>query len=167
MTDGLTMRVDGVREVLVALNKVDPKARRQFTKDAAALAAPMVARARAAFPTAPPLSGMTRGRLKWSPNVQKKVKFSISTKKPRSKNIGRFPAVELHTVFRVVQQDGAGQLFDMAANDHTANGFVNNIGGSASRVMWPAVNATRAQLEHDLSALLDTIMHETNQELAT
>lgn len=167
MTDGVTMRVDGVRETLVALNKVDPKARRQFTKDAAALAAPMVARARAAFPTSPPLSGMTRGRLKWSPKVQQKVKFQISTKKPRSKNIGRFPAAELHTVFRLVQQDSAGQLYDMAANDHTANGFVRNLGGTASRVMWPAVNASRAQLEHDLSGLLKTIMDDTTQELAT
>lgn len=167
MTDGVTMRIDGVREVLVALNKVDPKARRQFTKDAAALAAPMVARARAGYPVLPPLSGMARGRLKWSPNVPKKIKFQVSTRKPRSKNVGMYPAQELHTVFRLVQQDGAGQLYDMAANDHTANGFVSNIGGTASRVMWPAVNATRAQLEHDLSKLLDTIMQETNQELAT
>jgi len=167
MTDGVTMRVDGVREVLVALNKVDPKARRQFTKDAAALAAPMIARARAAFPTSPPLSGMARGRLRWSPNVQKKVKFQVSTKKPRSKNVGMYPAQELHTVFRLVQQDGAGQLYDMGANDHTANGFVRNLGGTASRVMWPAVNATRAQLEHDLSALLETIMDDTTRELAT
>jgi hypothetical protein len=167
MSNGLTMRVDGVREALVALNKVDPKARRQFTKDAAALSAPMIARARASYPTAPPLSGMARGRLKWSPNVQKKIKFQVSTKKPRSKNVGMYPQQELHTVFRLVQQDGAGQFYDMAANDHTANGFVRNLGGTASRVMWPAVNATRAQLERDLSALLDTIMHQTNEELAT
>jgi hypothetical protein len=166
MTVGTSMRIDGVREALVALNKVDPKARRQFTKDAAALAQPMVARARAGFPELPPLSGMARGRLKWSPDVQKKIKFQISTKKPRSKNTNRYPPSQLHTIFRLVQQDGAGEVYDMAANDHTASGFVRNLGGTASRVLWPAVNHTRAQLERDLSGLLKPIMDATTRELA-
>jgi hypothetical protein len=80
-----TMRADGVREVLAELKKLSPDLVKQLRKDLRSGVQPTVKAVVAAFPSAPPLSGMANnGRLRWS-----KVRGSVSITPGRSRRYAR------------------------------------------------------------------------------
>ena len=76
-----TVRAEGVREVLAELKKVSPDLVKQLRKDLRAGVQPTVKAVVAAYPVAPPLSGMANeGRLRWG-----RVRGSVSITPGRSR----------------------------------------------------------------------------------
>jgi hypothetical protein len=86
-----TMKTEvvGVKETIKALREIDPQFRKDFNKGARAVVAPMVAEAKARYPSLP-LSGMARA---WTPRQfsifpwqQAKVRSSVKVKTSTRRN---------------------------------------------------------------------------------
>ena len=76
-----TMRAEGVREVIAELKKVSPELVKQMRKELRSGVQPTAKAVVAAYPLAPPLSGMANdGRLRWS-----RVRGSVSITPGRSR----------------------------------------------------------------------------------
>jgi hypothetical protein len=89
-----TMKTEvvGVKETIKALREIDPQFRKDFNKGARAVVAPMVAEAKARYPSLP-LSGMARA---WTPRQfsifpwqQSKVRSSVKVKTSTRRNNAR------------------------------------------------------------------------------
>jgi len=76
-----TMRAEGVREVIAELKKISPELVKQLRKDLRSGVQPTAKAVVAAYPIAPPLSGMANeGRLAWG-----RVRGSVSITPGRSR----------------------------------------------------------------------------------
>jgi len=175
------MEVNGLREALKEINKLDNKLRRQLTKDFAQAAEPMVQAARSQVPTKPPLSGMARrwksssktdGPL-WVGNEAGNIKASINTRRARSRNLGAGAKYETVGAVRVsTASKGAKKIqsrnlfiFDIAGrgtgNSEQGRILMEQLNarfGRGSRVMWPAAESTMDQVQNNLKPVVAKVM---------
>jgi hypothetical protein len=151
------MEVNGLREALKEINKLDNKLRRQLTKDFAKAADPMVQAARSKVPDQPPLSGMARrwksnskteGPL-WVGDEASNIKASINTRRARK--------IQSRNLF----------IFDMAGRGSGSNEQgrrmmeqLNSRFGRGSRVMWPAAESTMDQVQNNLKPVVRKVMDD-------
>lgn len=151
-------QVQGARETIVALNKLDRELRKQFNKDARALAKPIIDEAKRRYTTVP-LSGMARnwsqrGRPKFPFTVaaaRKGVKFKIDT----SKRLKTGPARPVG-IISIKQDNPAAVIFDMAGKA-TTNRLSQQLSarwGGPSRVMWPAAEQELPNVERGMRNLV-------------
>jgi hypothetical protein len=117
-----TMKTEvvGVKETIKALREIDPQFRKDFNKGARAVVAPMVAEAKARYPSLP-LSGMARA---WTPRQfsifpwqQSKVRSSVKVKTSTRRNA--------NSVVYVSQGEPSAVLFETVSN---SNRLGSNIG---------------------------------------
>ena len=138
--------IAGVKETIKALREIDPQFRRDFNKAAKAVVAPMVAEAKALYPSLP-LSGMARS---WTPRqfsifpwqqskVRRGVKVKTSTR--RDKN----------AVLYVSQGEPAGVLFETVSNNTRLG---SNIRARSDRVLWPAADRHAPQITAGIALLV-------------
>lgn len=168
----MTVEVKGAKEVLRELRKIDPEARKQFGRDARKIVAPVVARAKAAYPDKY-LSGMRypwrskSGRLLF-PYTQAAARRGV---KFRS-NAGR----KKNYVLAVTQTDPAASIIDMAGKAKRGLGISSDpgqrfiaqltyAGGQPSRVMWPALEAETADISREIQKLLDDVAERTSRKI--
>lgn len=84
-----TLRAEGVREVIAELRKVSPELVKQLRKDLRSGVAPTAKAVAAAYPKAPPLSGMdNEGRLGWG-----RVRGSVSITPGRSRRFRQYSSL--------------------------------------------------------------------------
>jgi hypothetical protein len=129
-----TMKTEvvGVKETIKALREIDPQFRKDFNKGARAVVAPMVAEAKARYPSLP-LSGMARA---WTPRQfsifpwqQSKVRSSVKVKTSTRRNA--------NSVVYVSQGVPSAVLFETISN---SNRLGSNIRARSNRVLWPAAD---------------------------
>ena len=179
----IKMEVNGLREALKEINKLDNKLRRQLTKDFAKAADPMVQVARSKVPDRPPLSGMARrwksnskteGPL-WVGDEASNIKASINTRRARKRNLGQGAQYETVGAVRVsTASKGARKIqsrnlfiFDMAGRGSGSNDQgrrmmeqLNSRFGRGSRVMWPAAESTMEQVQNNLKPVVKKVMDD-------
>lgn len=169
----MTVEVRGAKEVLRELRKIDPEARKTFTKEAKRIVKPGVDVAKAKYPWKI-LSGMARpwnsksGRVLFPYSqsaAQKGVKPSVNSS--RSKNY----------VLAVIQKDVAASIVDMAGKKtkgRTGPGstsgerFVYNVTGEMgqpSRVMWPAIEGQMPAIQDEMRQVLDEVAKAVNRRI--
>lgn len=169
----MTVEVRGVKQTLKALRNIDPEARKQFTRDAKRIAKPIVDTARAKYPFKF-LSGMARdwasgsGRLLF-PYSQKVAQRGIQTRI----NTGS----RKNYVVAVVQKDPAASIVDMAGKrspgrrgpgSTSSERFIANLQGdfgSPSRIMWPAADQQKVNVEREMQDLLDQVSVRVGSEI--
>lgn len=169
------IQVIGLKSALRELNTVDKTLRRQLTKDFKLVTEPTVREAKSRVPDASRLpSGWQRtwkGRsgvklLPWLPDVgQKYIKSGISGKQPKEFNgITRDLAV-----FYIKWAGAIDTIFDMAGRKNSspmAAALTKKYGHQASRVMWPAFDNHRGQIEEAVAEIVGRVEQALNIKLA-
>ena len=149
--------VYGVRDTMNELRNLDKAIYFEAIKEIKRAAKPLQMKMQAELPKKPPLSGMARGRYKWT--GKEKVTIKYGGRKDRNKS--EWPLLKLEL------KSPAGIVFDMAGKN-TNSPFTRELSarfGSPSRAMWSqeqsAIRATQA-------AVVEAVREATklvNQEL--
>lgn len=155
-------QIEGVRETIVALRRLDPELRKEFNRQARKIAQPIVNEARGRY-TSVPLSGMNR---RWAPSGRQVFPFTTSdARKGVRVKIDTSKRLRAHgeTVGRPVgivaikQTNVAAIVFDMAGKA-TESGLSRQLSarhGGPSRVMWPAAETHLDGVSRDMQALVN------------
>jgi hypothetical protein len=159
--------VADIRNLQRALKAIDPKLRTQLLREAKEPAKPVQAAVKNAIPSVSPLSGMSQGRLAWQGSVDAKgrshnpkdVKIQFRTSMSGKSLTTSLVRVRVASPAVVVADMAgkSGKYFDKGyrgsgftreypykggTRRHRVNGqgraMVRNLGGSASRFVWPA-----------------------------
>lgn len=172
--------VTDIRELQRRLKSIDPKLRTQLVRDAKEIAKPVQSAVKSRIAGVTPLSGMTRGRLNWNSSVDAKgkahkaddVKIEFRTRSTGRSNVTSLvrlrvasPAVVMADMagksgsFINAGYKGSGMTKEYAykggTRKHKVNGqgraMIANLGGRASRYVWPAaedqIPAVRSKIE--------------------
>lgn len=152
-------QVQGARETIVALNRLDRELRKEFNKDARKLAKPIIDEAKRRYKTVP-LSGMSRnwsqrGKPKFPftvPAARRGVQFKIDTSKRMKIGPGRVVGI-----VSVKQTNPAAVIFDMAGKASSNNLSTNLTArfGGPSRVMWPAAEQQLPSVQRAMRQLVN------------
>ena len=156
MTVSTNIEMVGLKDTLKTLNKLDPALRRGITKEYKSIVAPVVDEAKARIPNMP-LSGWQRSwttksgfkMLPWDSNkASKQVKAGVSGKKVKEFQ-GRTSNL---AVFFIRWSGSVDTVFDL-----TSKGIMGrNLGakwGRPSRVMWPAYEKHKNEVEANVEGL--------------
>ena len=170
-----TIQVHGLKAALKELNTIDVKLRRKVTTDYKQIVSSVVADAKTAMPSQAPLSGMNRGwktksgfeiipKDGWSTSkAQKMLAAKINTKK-----VKEFRGTKVNVgTFRIVWTGTANTIFDIAGRSSSSS-FVDRLNaryGRASRILWPAYEKNKTQVEQEMIALVEGVMKEVNRNL--
>lgn len=177
MTVNASLEVVGLKEALRELNQLNPQLRREVTKEYRRITAPVIKTAKNKVPQSPPISGWnrswtTRSGHKMTPWVGSRgddfIKAKVSGKKPREW-AGRVTNL---AVFSIAWSGAVNTLYDLAGrkgHGNTPSGAtmiaaLNRI-ARASRVLWPAYEMNRAEVEKQTEALVGRVMSETSRRL--
>lgn len=169
------VEVYGIKNALKELNKIDKSLRREITKDYKQIVSSVIADAKAAVPVSAPLSGMNR-RWKtksgydiipeggWNAAVaQKFLAAKISTRKVKE---FRGDTVNVGT-FRIVWAGLANQVYDISGRtaSNALARALNAKWGRASRLLWPAYEKNKSQVDDEMLRLCERVMDEVNRNL--
>lgn len=194
-TSALKLQIKGIQEALAELNKIDPRYRRQVTKDIKASGSTIISEARAMVASfdnskgnGAPLSGMRRGSLvkgrevRWDTKAAQngyKIKVGARATRERYVNFTRrddlgnqytqqvaFGALPYRLM--VVQSlDPAAVIYDHAGRN-TQSTFVSTLTaqeGPQPRVIDPIVTRNRPAVEADVLKTVKKVMDITNRNL--
>jgi len=167
--------IRGVESTLKALKDIDPKLYRAAQKRLKSDAKPMLAAAKAALPPValsnwkPPVQdtgGVSRSGAARMPAyvggvARRKTVLQIKREKVRGMS-GR------RTLFRMVQRDAAGSVFDMAGKA-SQNLLARNLSakfGKPSRSMWPAAEKHMPGVLRSIENSVGDMAKEVNRELS-
>jgi putative transposon-encoded protein len=170
------VEVVGLKEALRELQKIDPKLRLKVTKDFKKITKPVEQAAKVLIPKQPPLSGWAKG---WKTKsgyqmlpdsgwqgakADKLVKSKVSSKRPReyagvASNVTVFMANTVFDVAGRLNKNGdtkAGALMIQALERKF---------GKASRVLWRAYDANKAEVERQTLELTKQVMADVGKSL--
>lgn len=161
MSAGVTTEIVGVKDAIKSLRKIDPELRKQFTRDAKAIVAPIIEDAKGRYP-AKLVSGTDRN---WSQRGNKKfpysqreaqrgLKFKVDT---RAKN---------GTAIKVQQMNPAAAIAEIAGRKN-ANplGTALDRYGRASRFLWPAAERRLPEVSREMEKAVMDVIRTVNKEL--
>jgi len=161
------VEIYGLKNALKELNKVDKVLRREITKDYKRVTLSLIQDAESAIPLGYPLSGWAR---RWTPTKgsyqilpwpeSHSIKASINTK-----NIKEYAGQKVNlSTFVVKWTGGAASVFDFA--DSGAMGAaLSSKYGSPSRVMWPAYEKNKTELDIEIGIIVDKVANKMSQNL--
>jgi len=161
MTVTTTIRVDGVKDTINQLGKIDKELQKQFKADATKIAEPALKAGRESYARlandADPyaLSGMSRS---WTQNGRKifPLILSKSIKGVQMKFDTRRKAVG---VILIIQKDVATAVFETAGRT-TSNKLGRQLGAIDSgktRLLQPAVDGARDEIESEMKQLIKDV----------
>jgi len=194
-TAATQLQIKGIQEALAELNKIDPRYRRQVTKDIKASGSKIISEARALVANfdnskgnGAPLSGMRRGSLvkgrevRWdNAAAQKGYKIKVGARATRERYVNFTRTDDLGNQYTqqvafgalpyrlmVVQStDPAAVIYDHACRN-TQSLFVSTLTaqeGPQPRVIDPIVTRNRPAVEADVLKTVKKVMDITNRNL--
>ena len=157
----MTIRVDGVKDTINQLGKIDKELQKQFKADATKIAEPALKAGRESYArlanTEDPyaLSGMSRS---WTSDGRKifPLKVAKSIKGVQMKFDTRRKAVG---VILIIQKDVATAVFEIAGRK-TSNKLGAQLGAIDSgktRLLQPAVDGARDEIESEMKQLIKDV----------
>ena len=168
------MQFVGLKEAVKELNSIDKSARRQLTRDYKDIVAPVITEAKQRIPFGTPISGWSRSRttksgrqlLPWDSAVADDyIKARVSGKKPREYN----GMTSNLAVFSIAWSGAINTIYDLAGR--TSRGAtraganmirgIESKKGKASRVLWPAFDANRDEVQRRIQELIDELFRRT------
>jgi hypothetical protein len=159
-----SVQVDGIKETLQTLNKLDRELRKEFNRDAKEIVRPLTENAKNNMPTLP-LSGMSlpwlnpdTGRLiqPWSVNKAKNgVQLKIDTRKSKQAAIS------------VISKDVWATIYDDAgkATDNRLARNLTQIYGPSPRALWRGVGRLRRPVINELIKRVEQAERTAEKEL--
>jgi hypothetical protein len=170
MSGNVGIEVLGLKEALKELNRIDPKLRREITRDFKQIVKPVITRAEALLPSGAPLSGMARswkGKsgadiMSWmDTRVKKNLKPFTSGKQVRDSFAGYRQNLG---VFGVRWAGPQATIFDMAAEGQLSENLTAKY-GQPSRVIYRAYNAAYQDVNRQVTELVNKVMKQTNNAM--
>ena len=170
-----TIEVAGIKDALRVLNKIEPGARRELTRNYKKVMEGVRQDVKNSIPFGPPLSGM---RYNWTTksgaqifpwaDYNNNVRVGVS-----GKRIGEFSGFLTNLATFYLRYDGpSAVVVDMSGkgNVPTRRGasMVANLTrkyGSPSRFLWPAWERNKASVIDEIKDLVDDLMRRTSREL--
>ena len=163
MTTNTTIEIQGLKEAIRSLNKVEPGLRKQFVKDQTSIAQPAIDEVRRGYQREY-LSGMARN---WTQNGSKKFPFSLARAMSGVKL--KVDASREATSLIYIQQTNAGAAIWEAAGRKTSNSLGNNLGDipapNHTRNLGPAVFRKRKEIEREMLQASKEAMRLVQKEL--
>ena len=157
-----TVRVDGVKDAVNQLGKIDKQLQKQFKADATRIAEPALDAGRRSYARmsneADPyaLSGMSR---KWTSDGRKIFPFTVAkaVKGVQMKFDTRRKAIG---VILIIQKDVAAAVFETAGRK-TSNKLGKSLGAidsGATRLLQPAVDGAKDKVEKEMRQLVKDVI---------
>jgi hypothetical protein len=155
-----TIRVDGVKETIANLRKLDPELRKNFNANVKQITAPIVQGAQATYRAANFPSGTAhkweqKGRQIFPLDTSKAVR-GVSTKISTSRR-------QASTIV-VAQTNPGAAVFEFASNGRLGTAFTGK-NGSSPRAMWPAADRNQTKVASELAKLVDDVSDRMNRML--
>lgn len=177
MAVNVDLDIVGIKDALAELNKIDKVARREITKDFKKVTQSVVDDARARVPLQAPLSGWKRNWtaksgaqiLPWDLSDNDDIRAYVSGKRPKMfggylQNVAAFSVKYKGPTSILFDQSGSGKKFTPQGENMIAG--LGRKYGSPSRVLWPAYEENKEQVEKEVRLLVDKVMDYVNQGLA-
>ena len=158
----MTTKVVGGKEAILALRKIDPELRKQFTRDAKEVAKPATDAVKVAYQTVP-LSGMERN---WSQKGRKIFPFTVGGAR-------RGVAVKVDTrrksenVILIEQRNVGAAVFETAGRKHDSS-LAKNLGvvrPGRTRVIGPVVYSRKHLIEKEMQRLIVRVVALVEKKL--
>ena len=163
MATDLTIQVNGVKDAVKYLNKVEPGYRKAYVANMKEIAKPMTDAMKSNYDDARFPSGTKRN---WSPAGRQVFPLSASK---AVKGVGvRVNNKKVGAAFSVMQKNPAAAIFDIAGRANVnplGTAFSTKFGRSASRVIWPVFEARIFDLTTEVQKVVDGVMAEVNKNL--
>ena len=171
----MTIQVQGLKETLRDLQKLEPETRKQINKDIRRTVKPVADHINSNIPSSAPLSGMNHsGRTGW--NRRKAVAIKLDARKPR-RYIDK-PTRTVTSVVRITTKDAPTAIVDMAGKagggssrasvNRQRPNFDNALSsrlGPPSRFMWRDTEQLIELAQHGLIAIIRNVEDEVNRDL--
>ena len=163
MAASLTIEVDGVKEAVKYLNKVEPGFRKAYVANMKQVAQPMTEAMKSQYDDNRFPSGTKRN---WAPDGRQVFPLSASNAvrgvslRVNNKKVG--------AAFSVMQKNPAAAIFDIAGRSNTnplGTAFSTKFGRSASRVIWPVFETKIVAISAEIQKVVDDVMAEVNKNL--
>lgn len=172
-----TVQVEGVKDALRQLNKIDKVARRQLTKDYKEIVAPVLNTARTLTPSAPPLSGM---QYRWNPGNRgdvfpwddsksdKQIKPFVSGKKPKqfrgfTAHLATFGIRWSAPGATVVEMSGKGNVPTEKGRQMVQD--LTTRFGQPGRFLWHSYTSHAREVQANMRELINDLMRQINKGL--
>lgn len=158
VAETVRIEVDGVKDTLRMLRRVDPELRKQFNKDARQVVKPLMDDAKQRY-TRVPLSGFNRRWKDITPRPIGRYRSGVSFRVNTSDKRG--------AVFTVLQRNAAASVFDMAGRkgpNQLSRSLERAGWGTASRVMWPAAESKGDQAVAELLDLVNKVASRLDRQ---
>jgi len=163
MAANLTIQVDGVKEAVKYLNKVEPGFRKTYVANMKEIAKPMTEAMKSQyddnrFPSGTKRSWSDEGRQIFpltAANAIRGVSLRVNNKKAGA-------------AFSVMQKNPAAAIFDIAGRANSnplGTAFSTKFGRSASRVIWPVFETKISDISANVQKVVDDVMAEVNKNL--
>jgi hypothetical protein len=155
MTTNTTIEIQGLKEAIRSLNKVEPGLRKQFVQDASRIAQPAIREVQRGY-TQVPLSGMAR---KWEQANKKIFPFSVARAVSGVK-LKVDASREAVSLIYITQTNVAAAVFEAAGrtNQNRLGDSLGQLRPGTTRVLGPAVYRKRGEIEREmLRASMDAI----------
>lgn len=161
MTTDLTIQVEGVKEAVKYLNKVEPGFRKAYVANMKMVAQPMTDAMKASYSESGFPSGTQR---KWSSKGRQI--FPLTTSGAVKGVALRVNNKKSGAAFSVMQKNPAAAIFDIAGRANTnplGTAFSTKFGRTASRVIWPVFEAKISDISAEIQKVVDDVMAEVNK----
>jgi hypothetical protein len=155
MTTKTTIEIQGLKEAIRSLNKVEPGLRKQFVQDANRIAQPAIQEVQKGYAQLP-LSGMAR---QWTQNGKKIFPFSIARAISGVK-LKVDASREATSLMFITQTNVAAAVFEAAGrtNQNRLGDSLGQLRPGTTRILGPAVYRKRKEIERGLlNASMDAI----------
>lgn len=157
-----SVQVQGTAEAIKALRRIDPDARKQFTRDAKKILQPAITEIQLAYPTEA-LSGMAR---KWEQNNRQK--FPYDQRRARRGVVAKVDTRKRATSpIKIVQRDAAATIMEFAGRG-SGNPLAQSLDskfGRPSRFAWPAVLRRLDDVQTQMKASVLKVVNRVNKEV--
>lgn len=172
-----TIRIEGVKQAINTLNKIDKELVRDFKRKVNEIAAPVIADTASEYAKVPtPLSGMARVWSRDTKTGSRRSMFPYSAAKAGAKLKTRYDTRRNSIGVILIQQTDPGAAIFEAAGRRNANRLATSLDqengrgweqGKPTRIMGPAVyRATRRGATDEIRQLVDDLMADTSRRLA-
>ena len=173
-----SMEIEGLKESLKIINKVDKKLRLEIGRDIKRIGEKtVVAAIMELVPPGAPMSGMEhRKRTGWYNSKNKGIKVKTNTRGARRRNIEKGAQYETLAVITVGTTGAALAMMDMAGKRSSAGegpkarpNFVQvlneRLGHGPSRLMWAGGEIAIPDFQREFGPTIDRVIYRSNQEL--
>lgn len=152
MTVNTTVSVVGAKQAIRSLGKIDKEVRRQFTRDAKQVVAPIIDQAVVEYPVEA-LSGMARN---WKAKNGKTLFPYDRTKAIRGLKVKIDTSRRSQSVIKLVQTNPAAAIFEMAGKKGGGS-LGHNLTAKfdrAARLLWPIAEKQSDRVQDEMRVLV-------------